>query len=48
MARPTQERSTALVPVSVPPPADEPAPLDEFLNCMRRGQAAPKVKVRAD
>ena len=29
-------------------PVPEPAPLDEFLNCMRRGQAAPKVKVRAD
>ncbi|HEV7721850.1 MAG TPA: lysophospholipid acyltransferase family protein [Iamia sp.] len=27
MARPTQERSTALVPVSLPPVADEPEPL---------------------
>lgn len=29
-------------------PVPEPAPLEEFLNHMRRGQAAPKVKVRAD
>ncbi len=29
-------------------PVAEPAPLDGFLNAMRRGQAAPKVKVRAD
>lgn len=29
-------------------PVPEPAPLDQFLNTMRRGQAAPKVKVRAD
>ncbi len=29
-------------------PVPEPAPLDKFLETMRRGQAAPKVKVRAD
>lgn len=29
-------------------PVAEPAPLEGFLNMMRRGQAAPKVKVRAD
>ncbi|QJB68791.1 nuclear transport factor 2 family protein [Parasphingorhabdus halotolerans] len=29
-------------------PVPEPAPLEGFLNAMRRGQAAPKVKVRAD
>lgn len=29
-------------------PVPEPAPLDGFLNAMRRGQDAPKVKVRAD
>ncbi|HEX7131625.1 MAG TPA: lysophospholipid acyltransferase family protein [Iamia sp.] len=29
MARPTQERSSALVPVSIPPVADDPAPLDD-------------------
>lgn len=29
-------------------PVPEPAPLDEFLATMRRGAAAPKVKVRAD
>ena len=29
-------------------PAPEPAPLDGFLNAMRRGATAPKVKVRAD
>jgi uncharacterized protein (TIGR02246 family) len=29
-------------------PVAEPAPLDGFLNAMRRGAAAPKVKVRAD
>ncbi len=29
-------------------PVAEPAPLDQFLNQMRRGAAAPKVKVRAD
>lgn len=29
-------------------PVAEPAPLDKFLEQMRRGQAAPKVKVRAD
>lgn len=29
-------------------PVAEPAPLDKFLETMRRGQAAPKVKVRAD
>lgn len=29
-------------------PAPEPAPLDGFLSAMRRGVAAPKVKVRAD
>jgi uncharacterized protein (TIGR02246 family) len=29
-------------------PVAEPAPLEQFLNTMRRGQAAPKVKVRAD
>lgn len=29
-------------------PVAEPAPLDGFLEAMRRGQAAPKVKVRAD
>jgi uncharacterized protein (TIGR02246 family) len=29
-------------------PVAEPAPLDQFLNTMRRGQASPKVKVRAD
>lgn len=29
-------------------PVAEPAPLDQFLNQMRRGTAAPKVKVRAD
>ena len=26
----------------------EPAPLEKFLETMRRGAAAPKVKVRAD
>ncbi|MDT0577034.1 nuclear transport factor 2 family protein [Croceicoccus sp. F390] len=32
----------------VPPgPVPEPAPLDQFLNRMRRGATAPKVKVRA-
>jgi uncharacterized protein (TIGR02246 family) len=29
-------------------PVAEPAPLDQFLTVMRRGQAAPRVKVRAD
>src|SRR5690348_15199988 len=29
MARPTQERSTALVPVSIPPPAEEREPLTD-------------------
>jgi uncharacterized protein (TIGR02246 family) len=29
-------------------PVPEPAPLEKFLETMRRGQAAPKVKVRAD
>ena len=29
-------------------PVPAPAPLDQFLSAMRRGQAAPKVKVRAD
>lgn len=29
-------------------PLAEPAPLEQFLNTMRRGAAAPKVKVRAD
>ncbi|MDE2406214.1 MAG: nuclear transport factor 2 family protein [Sphingomonadales bacterium] len=29
-------------------PVPEPAPLDKFLETMRRGAAAPKVKVRAD
>jgi hypothetical protein len=29
-------------------PVAEPAPLDGFLNAMRRGAAAPKVKVRAE
>ncbi len=29
-------------------PVAEPAPLDKFLETMRRGAAAPKVKVRAD
>lgn len=29
-------------------PVAEPAPLDKFLETMRRGQSAPKVKVRAD
>jgi hypothetical protein len=29
-------------------PVAEPAPLEQFLNTMRRGAAAPKVKVRAD
>ena len=29
-------------------PVAEPAPLEGFLNAMRRGAAAPKVKVRAD
>lgn len=29
-------------------PVPEPAPLEGFLNAMRRGQAAPRVKVRAD
>lgn len=29
-------------------PVPEPAPLDQFLKTMQRGQAAPKVKVRAD
>lgn len=29
-------------------PVPEPAPLDRFLETMRRGAAAPKVKVRAD
>ena len=29
-------------------PVAEPAPLEKFLEMMRRGQAAPKVKVRAD
>lgn len=29
-------------------PVPAPAPLDQFLATMRRGQAAPKVKVRAD
>ena len=29
-------------------PVPEPAPLDKFLETMRRGQAAPRVKVRAD
>lgn len=29
-------------------PVAEPAPLEQFLSTMRRGAAAPKVKVRAD
>lgn len=29
-------------------PVAEPAPLEKFLETMRRGQAAPRVKVRAD
>ncbi|MEO9633548.1 MAG: nuclear transport factor 2 family protein [Parasphingorhabdus sp.] len=29
-------------------PVPEPAPLEGFINAMRRGQSAPKVKVRAD
>ncbi len=29
-------------------PVPEPAPLEKFLDTMRRGAAAPKVKVRAD
>ena len=29
-------------------PAPEPAPLDKFIETMRRGAAAPRVKVRAD
>ncbi|MFK7840781.1 MAG: nuclear transport factor 2 family protein [Sphingorhabdus sp.] len=29
-------------------PVPEPAPLEGFINTMRRGQSAPKVKVRAD
>jgi uncharacterized protein (TIGR02246 family) len=29
-------------------PVADPAPLEGFLNAMRRGQAAPKVKVRAE
>ena len=29
-------------------PAPEPAPLEKFLETMRRGQSAPKVKVRAE
>ena len=29
-------------------PVAEPAPLEKFIETMRRGQAAPKVKVRAD
>ena len=29
-------------------PVPPPAPFDQFLNHMRRGQAAPRVKVRAD
>jgi hypothetical protein len=29
-------------------PVAEPAPFEKFLETMRRGQAAPKVKVRAD
>lgn len=29
-------------------PVSEPAPLEKFLEAMRRGAAAPKVKVRAD
>ncbi|GAB5487234.1 MAG: hypothetical protein Pars2KO_08040 [Parasphingorhabdus sp.] len=29
-------------------PVPEPAPLEGFINAMRRGQAAPKVKVRAE
>ena len=29
-------------------PVPEPAPLEGFINAMRRGQVAPKVKVRAD
>jgi SnoaL-like domain len=29
-------------------PVAEPAPLDQFIQAMRRGQEAPKVKVRAD
>lgn len=29
-------------------PVPEPAPLDGFLNAMRRGAAAPKVRVRAE
>jgi uncharacterized protein (TIGR02246 family) len=29
-------------------PVAEPAPLEGFINAMRRGQAAPKVKVRAE
>ncbi len=31
-----------------PGPVPEPAPLEKFLETMRRGAAAPKVKVRAD
>lgn len=29
-------------------PVSEPAPLEQFLNTMRRGQAAPRVRVRAE
>ncbi len=29
-------------------PVAEPAPIDKFIETMRRGQSAPKVKVRAD
>lgn len=29
-------------------PVPEPAPLEKFIETMRRGQASPKVKVRAD
>lgn len=29
-------------------PVPQPAPLEKFIETMRRGQAAPKVKVRAD
>lgn len=29
-------------------PVPEPAPLDQFLNTMRRGAEAPKVQIRAD
>ena len=29
-------------------PVAEPAPLEKFLETMRRGAVAPKVKVRAD